>query len=111
MGTELLARATKAQLPRDQTFLAEPAGRNTMAAVCWGAWEIHRHDPDASVIALPADAHVAGCSPRYRATLYAAQAFEIAEQNGTHRLPWESSRTFAATGYGYIQKGDTAFDR
>jgi mannose-1-phosphate guanylyltransferase/mannose-6-phosphate isomerase len=100
--------ATKDQAPliRKQLgkikILGEPEGRNTMAAVCWSAWEIHKQDPDASVVVLPADAHI-GDVNAYKAALKAA--FYTAERQD--RIVCLGIKpTHPATGYGYIKSGE-----
>lgn len=82
-------------------ILAEPEGRNTMAAVCWSAWEGFARDKEAILAVLPADAHIADV-PAFKRAL--AAAFETAEKQG--RIVCLGIKpTFAATGYGYIQAG------
>ena len=79
--------------------LCEPEGRNTMAAVCWGAWAIYSKDPQSSIVVLPADAHI-GDEKIYKEALQTA--FELAETE--NRIVCLGIKpTFAATGYGYIE--------
>lgn len=99
--TELLKTATKKEL-KAAKILAEPEGRNTMAAVCWAAWTIHKLNPNSLLIVLPADAHVAN-NESYISTLQTA--LEVA-QNQRKIVCVGIRPTFPATGYGYIESGE-----
>src|SRR5690606_7117692 len=68
-GAHLLA-ATREALPHlpPEAFLAEPAARNTAPCIAWATNEIARTDPEAVVVVLPSDHHVAD-EPAFRACL------------------------------------------
>jgi mannose-1-phosphate guanylyltransferase len=103
VATKLLSKAIKKQLPGVRV-LAEPEGRNTMAAVCLSAWEVARLNPDASIAVLPADAHIENVK-LYQLALH--QAFEVCESD--NRIVCLGIKpTFAATGYGYIEAAQTS---
>lgn len=79
--------------------LAEPSGRNTMAAACWTAWEIASQDPEACVVLLPADAYIKD-PKQYQKVL--SESFEVAHNNNSIvciGIP----PTYPATAYGYIE--------
>ncbi|MDZ4676130.1 MAG: sugar phosphate nucleotidyltransferase [Oligoflexia bacterium] len=100
ISTKLLEKDIKKQLGAVK-ILSEPVGRNTMAAVCWGAWSIAQKHPDALVAVLPADAHITE-NNAYKAAL--KTAFEVAD-NENRIVCLGMKPTYAATGYGYIQAG------
>lgn len=89
------------ELPREN-LVVEPEGRNTAPCVALAAFEVHRRDPDAVQIVLPAD-HVIRPEDRFRSALAAASV----EARETGRLVTLGIRpTHPATGYGYIRSGD-----
>lgn len=95
-----LVRETLPSLPAENLLL-EPAGRNTLPAIALAAAELGRRAPDAVQVVLPAD-HVISPEDVYRASLGAAL-----EAAASGRLvTFGVEPTWAATGYGYIEKGD-----
>lgn len=95
-----LVRKALPTLPPDNLLL-EPAGRNTLPAIALAAAELGRRDPDAFQVVLPAD-HIISPEDIYRASLDAA-----VEAAASGRLvTFGVEPTSAATGYGYIEKGD-----
>jgi mannose-1-phosphate guanylyltransferase len=98
--TELLKSAVLKHV-KGAWILAEPMGRNTMAAVCWSAWAIAEKDPQSLVAVLPADAYIANVSEFQKAL---NGAFEIAE-NERRIVCLGITPTGPATAYGYIQRG------
>ncbi len=98
--TELLKGAILKHV-KGAWILAEPMGRNTMAAVCWSAWAIAEKDPQALVAVLPADAFIAHV-PEFKKALNIA--FDIAE-NEKRIVCLGITPTGPATAYGYIQRG------
>lgn len=83
--------------------IGEPIGRDTAAAVGLAAVLVRREDPEASFAMLPADA-VIHDSAGLRATL--ESAFAVAEAEPVLATIGITA-TFPATGYGYIQQGET----
>src|SRR5512134_3986126 len=82
-------------------ILLEPEGRNTAPAVAYAAACIARIDPDAVVLAAPAD-HAIGDPRTFRAVI--RRGFRLARDTGrfvTLGIP----PTHPATGYGYIERG------
>lgn len=95
-----LADATLATLPglgRHQ-LLVEPAARNTAPCIGWAAHVVARQDPDAVVMALPADHHIAD-QPAYRSALETAVA--SARRGAITTIGIRP--THPETGYGYIE--------
>tara|TARA_B100000900_G_C20593108_1_gene722327 strand:- start:280 stop:1353 length:1074 start_codon:yes stop_codon:yes gene_type:complete len=92
-------------LPREN-FVAEPVGRDTAAAVGLAMLLIKEKDPDASLAMLPADALIRDMVGFQKALDVAFLASEERPQLVTIGI----RPTDPATGYGYIQKGDTIGD-
>jgi mannose-1-phosphate guanylyltransferase len=87
-------------LPKENV-LVEPVGRNTAPCVALAALEIQRRCPDSVHVVLPAD-HVIEPAEQFQASLLAA----CQEAKRASRLVTLGVQpTFAATGYGYIQRG------
>ncbi len=85
------------ELSEHQLFL-EPAPRNTGPCIAWAAWVIARSDPDAVVMVLPSDHHIADVK-RFRATLRAA--VESARTGVITTIGVHPTRP--ETGFGYIE--------
>jgi mannose-1-phosphate guanylyltransferase len=84
-----------------ENMLIEPVGRDTAPAVLYAALHIARETPDAVMGIFPADHRVGDLSAFQRVL---GQAIEVAgHQRQLVTLGIEP--TFAATGYGYIQRG------
>ena len=83
--------------------IGEPVGRDTAAAVGLATVLVRRENPDAAFAMLPADAVIHNAEG-LRSTLEAA--FAAAEANPVLATIGITA-SFAATGYGYIQQGDT----
>ncbi len=86
-----------------ENVVAEPVGRDTAAAVGLAALLVGRRDPGATLAMLPAD-HVIHDVKGFCAVLEAA--FEAAEAE-SRLVTLGIGPTEPATGYGYIQKGET----
>jgi mannose-1-phosphate guanylyltransferase len=97
------------QLP-PRNFVAEPQARNTGPAIALSLIQIRAQlgekADDAIIIALPAD-HMISDEPRFRACLRQAVA-HARHSNRVVTLGIEPE--YAATGYGYMQRGDGALD-
>jgi len=90
------------QLPKSNLLL-EPVGRNTAPCLCLAALHIQKKNPQAVMVALPAD-HFIADRPGFLRTLRAAVKF-AADQDFLITLGVRP--TEPETGYGYIQKGET----
>ena len=87
-------------LPADQ-LLAEPAPRDSMAAIGWAAAVLEARDPSAVLGSFAAD-HVIGDEDAFRACV--AEAVAAAELGYVVTIGIEP--THPATGFGYIELGD-----
>jgi len=90
------------ELSRDR-LLVEPVARNTAACLGWAAATIARVDPNAVIMALPADPHiknVAAFQQTLRLALRSAESGIITTVGITPTHP--------ETGYGYIEAGDAS---
>jgi mannose-1-phosphate guanylyltransferase len=96
-----VARQQLSQLQKDQ-FIIEPVGRDTGPCIGFAATILHKKDPDAVMVVLPAD-HYIPDSEAFAATISAcirqAQSGEFLVTAGV--LP-----TRPDTGYGYIHTGN-----
>lgn len=82
-------------------LMLEPVGRETAAALTIGALHLAKTDPDALMLALPAD-HVIGDLPAFHAAIQDAR--ELAQQG--YLVTFGIEATTPETGYGYIQGGE-----
>ena len=90
------------ELPADQ-LLAEPAPRDSMAAIGWAAAVLEARDPSAVLGSFAAD-HVIADEDAFRACV--TEAVAAAEQGYVVTIGIEP--THPATGFGYIELGDAA---
>src|SRR3954469_8357343 len=95
---ERLIEGTRAALPQvpAENFLAEPAPRNTAPCIGWAAATILRRDPDATLMVLPSDHHIAD-EEGFRSVL--SRAVAAAERAPIVTVGITPTR--AETGYGY----------
>ena len=103
VASKALGPAIRRLLPRlaRARLILEPVPRNTAAAVGLAAHVIGRAAPDATLVVVPADAHVAP-DAKYRAAL--AAMLDRAAASG--RIVTLGLRpAFPATGYGYVERG------
>jgi mannose-1-phosphate guanylyltransferase len=89
------------ELPADHV-VGEPCGRDTAPCVGLGAALIAREDPEAVVLVTPADHIIEPVREFQRAVHVAAQ---MAEEQPQALVTFGITPTYAATGYGYIQRG------
>ncbi|MFL5311929.1 MAG: mannose-1-phosphate guanylyltransferase [Myxococcales bacterium] len=92
-------RASLSQLPAEHV-LVEPAARNTAPAIGLAAVRALKDDPDALLLVLPSDHHIAHAD-RFREALQTAA--RVAEQGELVTLGIRPTR--AETGYGYLWRG------
>ena len=100
-----LAKGVLQQLPElpEANLLVEMEGRDTAPAVAWATLEIaQRHGEDAIIGFFPADQWI-GNQAALQETLLAAEL--AAKQGAIATLG--ISPTYASTGYGYIQQGES----
>ena len=92
--------AVRRQLPGVDRVLAEPAPRDSMAAIGWAAARLELEDPDALIGSFAADHVVSGT------TAFAAAVTEAAEVADTGLLVTIGIEpTGPSTGFGYIRSG------
>lgn len=101
------AQAQLVDVPPGQV-VGEPVGRDTAACVGLGAALIARVDPQATIAVMPAD-HVIEPEREFQRALHAADQFaaDFPDRLITFGIP----PTFPATGYGYIDRGESAGER
>jgi len=98
---EAAVRELFPKLP-SENIVAEPAKRDTAAAVALGAGWVAARDHSATMIVLPAD-HVINDTAAFQKTLTAAA--RAAEETGA-LVTIGIKPTWACPGYGYIEHGD-----
>ena len=82
-------------------ILSEPVGRNTAPAILYVCFELAKHNPDAVVLFVPADAFIPP-SDYIHFQKAASTAYTFAQAND-HIVLLGVRPTFPATGYGYIE--------
>ncbi len=97
-------RAELPELPTDR-IIAEPLGRNTAPCIALAAYKLAKIDPDAIMAVLPAD-HIIGKDLVFRDAL--DLAYDAAAQ-GDHLITFGIVPDRPETGYGYIERGDSAY--
>ncbi|MDD5262387.1 MAG: mannose-1-phosphate guanylyltransferase [Methylacidiphilales bacterium] len=85
-------------------FLGEPVGRDTLNAVGYSAAVIAESDPDAVIAVFTAD-HIIEPVDRFQKIV--EHGFRLAEQEPNTLVTFGIEPTHAATGYGYLQLGET----
>ncbi|HUI65999.1 MAG TPA: mannose-1-phosphate guanylyltransferase [Bacteroidota bacterium] len=86
------------QLP-EENIIVEPVGRNTAPCIGLAALHVHRMDPEAIMIVLPAD-HLIGDEKEFQRVLTLAS--ETARESAS-LITIGITPSFPETGYGYIQ--------
>lgn len=84
---------------RSDRFIIEPVGRNTAPAIGLAAVHLHKHDPDAVMIVLPADHRITNIEQFHFCLTSAVEAVHDSEVLATIGI----EPTRPETGYGYIQ--------
>src|SRR3984893_14784325 len=98
---EAAVRELRPKVP-EENIVAEPAKRDTAAAVALGAGWVAARDHSATMIVLPAD-HVINDTAAFQKTLTTAAA--AAEETGA-LITIGIKPTWACPGYGYIEQGE-----
>lgn len=95
---------TARQLPGlpAERIIGEPCGRDTAACIGLGAALCVRDDADAVMLVMPAD-HVIEPAQEFRRAAHAAEQVVLEHPNAL--VTFGIRPTFAATGYGYIERG------
>ncbi len=102
---EAFRAAIRAALPRfaDDQILGEPAGRDTLNAVAFTAAVLHKRDPQAIFAVLTSD-HLIEPQDLFARRLDVG--FSLVEQDPARLVTFGITPTFAATGYGYVERGE-----
>jgi mannose-1-phosphate guanylyltransferase len=85
-------------------FIGEPVGRDTLNAVAYASAVIARKDPGAVIAFFTAD-HIIEPVDEFQAIV--EHGFEVAEREARTLVTFGIAPTGAATGYGYLQLGDS----
>lgn len=91
----------------DGRILGEPAARDTVNAVGFGAAVFEREDPDAVFCVLTSD-HVIEPVERFRERM--ELGFKLVEQDPSRLVTFAIKPTYPATGFGYVQRGGKVSD-
>lgn len=96
---------TARQLPTlpSERIVGEPCGRDTAACIGLGAALVARSDSDGVMLVMPADHVIEPAQEFRRAALVAEQ---LVRENPNALVTFGIKPTFAATGYGYIERGE-----
>jgi mannose-1-phosphate guanylyltransferase len=96
---------TRRQLPdlAREHILLEPCGRNTAPCIGLAAWQVWQHDPGALVLVTPAD-HLIRPESEFLATV--ERAVRLIELRPEASVLFGIQPSYAATGYGYIERGE-----
>jgi len=84
-------------------FLYEPFGKSTAPCIGLSALHIHAQDPEAVMMILPAD-HLITDTEKFCQVL--RNGIEIVREHRDSLVTIGIQPTYAATGYGYIQRGE-----
>jgi mannose-1-phosphate guanylyltransferase len=95
---------TARQLPSlpAERIVGEPCGRDTAACIGLGAALVARDDPDGVMLVMPAD-HVIEPAQEFRRAAHVAEQMVI--EHPSALVTFGIRPTFAAVGYGYIERG------
>lgn len=95
----------KAVLPdlADDCILGEPEGRDTLNAIGLTAAVLAQRDAGATFAVVTAD-HLITPEEAFRATI--ERGFALVEANADRLVTFSIDPTFAATGYGYVERGE-----
>ncbi len=102
---EAFRGAVRAALPGfgDAQILGEPVGRDTLNAVGFSAAVLAKEDANAVFAVLTSD-HLIEPQGEFARALQIG--FELAEADPNRFVTFSITPTFAATGYGYVERGD-----
>jgi mannose-1-phosphate guanylyltransferase len=106
---ETFRSAIRESLPEfsDEQILGEPLGRDTANAVGFTAAALMHRDPDAVFAVLTADHLI---EPQDEFTRKLDLGFRLVEDDASRFVTFGITPTFAATGYGYVERGEPLAD-
>ncbi|OGW99011.1 MAG: hypothetical protein A3G33_06420 [Omnitrophica bacterium RIFCSPLOWO2_12_FULL_44_17] len=108
VGNELhlpMLRREAPRIPRNN-IIGEPVGRNTAPTVALAASLIHRIDPKAHLLVLPADAWIE-TRQQFKDTIH--KAYRVAAEKNSFCI-FGVKPSFPSTSYGYIRYGEKISD-
>ena len=88
-------------------LLGEPEPRDTLNAVAFTAAVLHKLDPSATFAVLTAD-HIIRPQDEFKRCL--SMGFDLVEEDASRFVTFGITPTFPATGYGYVELGDSICD-
>ena len=88
---------------QDMNWLGEPIGRDTLNAVGFAAAVLAKRDADAVFAVITSD-HLITPQAEFAARLQ--EGFRLVEADPTRFVTFGITPTFAATGYGYVERGE-----
>lgn len=91
----------------DDRILGEPVGRDTVNAVGFAAAVLQARDPEAVFAVLTAD-HIIRPDETFRRIMDVG--YRLVEENEQRLVTFSIKPTYPATGFGYIERGDTIPD-
>jgi len=96
--------AVRERIPSLSTYIGEPIGRDTLAAIGYSCAIVRAADPDAVVAILTSD-HMIQPVDSFRVSL--SRAFALVEKNPDFLLTFGVRPHFSATSYGYLELGES----
>jgi mannose-1-phosphate guanylyltransferase len=102
---ERLVAATREQLPElpAASIVGEPCKRDTAPCVGLAALLVMRHDPDATMVVMPAD-HVIGPAAKFQDAI--RQAAALVEESPGRIVTFGIKPSYPAEIFGYIHRGE-----
>ena len=109
LTNQRLVEPIAAQLPQlpASSIIGEPCKRDTAPCVGLAAALMAKHDPDATMVVMPAD-HVIGPDDVFQQAI--SQAAELVERDPSRIVTFGIRPTYAAESFGYIERGETLAD-
>ncbi len=86
-----------------ENWLGEPMGRDTLNAVGFAAAVLAKRDPNAVFIVVTSDHLI---EPQEEFARRVDAGFQLVEKDPTRFVTFGITPTFAATGYGYVERGE-----
>jgi len=109
LTNQRLVEPIAAQLPQlpAGSIIGEPCKRDTAPCVGLAAALMAKHDPDATMIVMPAD-HVIGPDDVFQQAI--SQAAELVERDPSRIVTFGIRPAYAAESFGYIERGAVLAD-
>jgi mannose-1-phosphate guanylyltransferase len=103
-GSSKYEQAVRKCIPSLSTYIGEPVGRDTLAAISYSCAIARAADPEAIVAFLTSD-HVIQPVESFRMSL--TRAFVLVEENPDFLFTFGIKPHFPATSYGYLELGES----